>query len=206
MRKRMLVAAFAVFLSAAGRDASAEGAVFFVGGVNFGGNLNVLTDDGLDVEASIKNSPLFGLRVGSYGFPFGFEGTIAYTPSGLAGEAVEGLVTANTSILYTEANALLILLPGPVAPFVTAGGGLHYTSFELASLLTTSSSSFGWNVGGGVKVNAGRVALRFDIRDHVTTVGLDDLGLGGFGAILGLGQTDTRVHNVEVSFGVGIRF
>jgi hypothetical protein len=40
----------------------------------------------------------------------------------------------------------------------------------------------------------------------VTTFGFDDLGLGIIGELIGLGETEARLHNVELSFGVGIRF
>ena len=55
-------------------------------------------------------------------------------------------------------------------------------------------------------MNVSRVALRVDIRDHITTIGLNDFGLGIIGDIIGLASRDARVHNVELSFGVGIRF
>ena len=61
-------------------------------------------------------------------------------------------------------------------------------------------------LGGGLKINVGRAAFRMDIRDHVTTLGVSDFGLGIVGDILGLATADARVHNVELSFGVGIRF
>ena len=37
-------------------------------------------------------------------------------------------------------------------------------------------------------------------------INLNDFGLGIIGDIIGLASTDARVHNVELSFGVGIRF
>ncbi len=206
MRKQWIAVMFVVLSGLGARQVQAEGAVLFVGGVNIGGNLNVLTDGNLDLQTALKNSPLFGLRVGSYGFPFGIEGSVAYTPSGLVGGAFDGAIDSNTSILYTEANVLLILLPGPVAPFVTVGGGLHYLDFDVSNLFNASSSKFGWNIGGGLKIEAERLALRVDIRDHVTTVGFGDLGLNSLGPLFGLSSSEARVHNVELSIGIGIRF
>lgn len=184
----------------------AEGALSVFGGANIGGDLTLLTDGGdFDLQSSLKNNPLFGMRVGSYGFPIGFEGSLTYSPSAIIG-GLNDQLDIETNILYVEANALVIILPGPIAPFVTGGVGLHYLNFNLADLASTSQAKFGWNFGGGLKINVSRAQLRMDIRDHVTTMGLGDLGLGVIGDIIGLGTTDARVHNVELSFGVGIRF
>jgi len=206
MHKKLLAAAAVVSLSIAGK-AGAEGEVTFLFGASISGDITVLDDlDVNQVETAVKNSPLFGLRLGSYGFPFGIEGSLVYSPSGLTGGAFEDLIEANASILYTEANVLVIILPGPVAPFVTAGLGLHYLSFNIADLVSFDRSKLGYNFGGGVKINASRVSFRVDLRDHVTTFGFDDLGLGIIGDLIGLSNAETRLHNLELSFGLGIRF
>lgn len=187
--------------------ASAESEFTFVGGASISGNISVFDNfDFQDVEAAIKNSPLFGIRIGSYGFPIGVEGSLIYSPAALTGGVFNDLVDAKTNILYTEVNLLVIILPGPVSPFVTGGVGVHYLNFNIADLAGFSKTKFGYNFGGGLKVNASKLALRVDVRDHVTTIGLADTGLGFIGDILGLATTDARIHNVELSFGVGIRF
>lgn len=206
MRKCLVVSIVVLALGTSAGTVFAEGALTVFGGANIGGDLTLLTDgSSFDLQSSIENSPMFGMRVGSYGFPIGFEGSLTYSPSAIIGGINEQL-DISTNILYVEANALVIILPGPIAPFVTGGVGLHYLSFELGDLASASQAKLGWNVGGGLKVNISRVALRVDIRDHVTTMGLGDLGLGFIGDLIGLGATDARVHNVELSFGVGIRF
>jgi opacity protein-like surface antigen len=101
---------------------------------------------------------------------------------------------------------LIILLPGPVSPFVTAGLGLHYLNFNVADLASFDRSNLGYNIGGGLKVNSSRISLRVDLRDHVTTFGVGDLGLGIIGELIGLSNTESRLHNVELAFGLGIRF
>ena len=206
MNKKFLAAAAVMSLSIAGK-AGAEGEVTLVFGASISGDISVLDDlDINQVETAVKNSPLFGLRLGTYGFPFGIEGSFIYSPSGLSGGAFEDLIEANASILYTEANLLLIILPGPVSPFVTAGLGLHYLSFNIADLVTFDRSKLGYNLGGGLKINASRVSFRVDLRDHVTTFGFADLGLGIIGDLIGLSNAETRLHNLELSFGLGIRF
>jgi opacity protein-like surface antigen len=206
MRKNLMAAAL-LLLSLVG-TAAADGEVTFVFGASISGDISVLNDnfDFNDVQTAVKNSPIFGLRLGSYGYPFGIEGSLVYSPSGLTGGAFNNLVEANASILYTEANAVIIIIPGPVSPFVTAGLGLHYLNFNIADLASFDKAKLGYNFGGGLKVNASRVSLRLDLRDHVTTFGLDDLGLGLIGNLIGLSGTDARLHNVELSFGLGIRF
>jgi len=206
MRKLCLLLIVFFVAGIAIRDVHAESALTIFGGANIGGDLSLLTDGGnLDLGTSIKNSPIFGARVGTYGFPIGFEGSLTYSPSAIIG-GINDQIDIKTNILYVEANVLVIILPGPIAPFVTGGIGVHYLNFNLADLVTTSSTKFGWNLGGGLKMNVSRVALRIDIRDHVTTLGLNDFGLGFIGDIIGLASTDARVHNLELSFGVGIRF
>ena len=206
MRKLCLLLVVFFVAVIASKDARADSALTVFGGANIGGDFSLLTDGGnLDLETSIKNSPIFGMRVGSYGFPIGFEGSLTYSPSAIIG-GINDQLDIKTNILYVEANAIVIILPGPIAPFVTGGIGIHYLNFDLADLTTTSQTKFGWNLGGGLKINVARVALRVDIRDHITTLGLNDFGLGIIGDIIGLASTDARVHNVELSFGVGIRF
>ena len=206
MNKRFLAATF-VSLAIAG-SAGAEGEVTFVFGASISGDISVLNDEFNfdDVQTAVKNSPLFGVRLGSYGYPFGIEGSLIYSPSGLTGGAFDDLVEANASILYTEANVVVIILPGPVSPFVTAGLGLHYLNFNFADLVSFDKAKLGYNFGGGLKLNASRVSFRLDLRDHVTTFGFDDLGLGIIGDLIGLSGSEARLHNVELSFGLGIRF
>ena len=206
MRHAGLAAAAVLFLLSAER-ARADSEVTFVGGASISGNISVLSDfDFKDIQTAVKNSPLFGVRVGKYGYPLGFEGSLIYSPSALTGDALNGLVETKANILYTEANLLIIILPGPISPFVTGGVGLHYFGFNVVDLASLSKTKFGYNFGGGLKLNASKLTLRVDVRDHVTTFGLNDAGLGLLGNIFGLANTSARVHNVELSAGVGIRF
>ena len=205
MKKSFFICAAALlFSSAVTREARADNELTFVLGAAFNGDFHVLTDPNLDITRSFQNSPIYGLRVGNYGFPIGFEGSLTFKPSTVVVGAFNQEVAAN--LLYGEANLLVIVLPGPVSPFVTGGIGLHYVDIQLADFLSLSSAKFGWNFGGGIKLNISRLVLRFDVRDHVTTFGLDDFGLGAIGNIIGLTNPEARVHNFEASVGIGIRF
>jgi hypothetical protein len=203
---RWIPVSLVFFLSLGPRDVLAKGEVTFVVGALSGGDIRVLVEDGFSFPAAYKKSPAFGLRLGSYGFPFAIEGSLLYGPSSLSGTAIRDLAEINTDVLYAEANLLVIVLPGPVSPFLTGGFGIHYLRFDLAQLTTRDSARFGYNFGGGLKLNVERVAIRIDVRDHVTTFALSDVGLGAIASLLGVGEADARVHNVEVSFGVALRF
>ncbi len=68
-------------------------------------------------------------------------------------------------------NGLLHAAPTgfPVRPFVTGGGG--FSSFFLPGIPSFSgygSTKFGYNYGGGIKLNFFQYGIRFDVRNHVT--------------------------------------
>jgi hypothetical protein len=109
---------------------------FFVGGL-VGGDLVGLLDDGFSLSSTLNNGRTYGGRVGYYSFPLGAEGSFAYSKSGLglSADLEEVTVKIGARVMYLEANGLLILIPGPVQPFLTAGGGLHsYEFLDLAGL------------------------------------------------------------------------
>jgi opacity protein-like surface antigen len=182
--------------------ASAESeATFVVGGLLGGSFIEILEGD-FSLQSTFENGTLLGGRLGWYGFPLGVEGSFVYSGSGLAVDILDDL-SLDARVMYGELNALLIILPGPVQPFVTGGGGLHY--FELPNFEDAKVYKFGWNFGGGVKAHISRLALRFDIRDHRTTFSAEEFGLD-YAVAEALGVSSVSVNNVEISFGVGIRF
>jgi opacity protein-like surface antigen len=207
MRGTVMATAAVASLSIAGA-ARAESEFTFLFGASISGDISYLSEnlDIDEVQTAVKNSPLFGIRVGNYGYPFGIEGSLVYSPSGLSGGAFDDLIEADANILYTEVNVVILILPGPVSPFVTGGVGLHYLNFNIADLASFDRSKFGYNFGGGLKLNSSRVSFRVDVRDHVTTFGFDDLGLGIIGDLVGIAGAEARLHNVELSAGIGIRF
>jgi hypothetical protein len=185
--------------------AFAQGEVSGVIGGLLGGNLDVRDD--LTVDTGLNNAILYGFRGGWYGGRAGLEGSYVISPSGLRGEALGGLVDVDTRVNYLEGNALIFFLGGNVSPFVTGGAGLHRIRFNIVDLLETPAiNKFGFNFGGGVKANFDRISIRFDIRDHVTSFKAGDFGqLGAIAEILGI-DLDQTLHNLELGFGIGIRF
>ncbi len=177
---------------------------FFLGGL-VGGDLPAVITGDFSLAGTFQNGRTYGARVGYYTFPFGIEGSFTHSNSGLAAtvDLSEINIELAARVVYMEANAILFLIPGPVQPFVTGGGGLH--SYKLTDLGGLDINKWGWNFGGGLKINISRVALRADVRDHMTTVDGDALGIDQEIADL-LGLNAQRLHNVELTFGVGFRF
>ena len=95
---------------------------------------------------------------------------------------------------------------------VTGGAGLQSFDFHGnvdligADVNLATVTKLGFNFGAGVKGNLGRVTLRADVRDHLTKFQETDFGIAGaIAEALGI-EFEQNVHNVEVSFGVGVRF
>ena len=192
------------------KEASADGEVTGVLGALIGGDLQALRQGDLSLERSFQNSPLYGARVSVFAYPFGIEGSVVGSPSGLNVSALNGLVGLDARVLYLEANMLLVPIPGPVSPFITAGAGLHSFDFNLNvagidGVFRTSVRKLGYSFGGGLRIKVSRIVLRAEARDHITPFVLDDFGLGPIAGVVS-GSLKERVHNVEISVAVGVRF
>ena len=208
-RARIAATVLTTILAATPAAAGEGEATFFVGGL-LGGDINSLVQG--DVIASFQNGVIYGGRAGWFGYPFAVEGSFGYSPSGLSAVVEDDLLEVDTRVMYVDANALLIVLPYAFSPFVTGGAGLQSFDFRGnvpalgVDVNLATVNKFGFNFGGGVKGNIGRVTIRADIRDHLTTFQESDFGIvGEVAQLLGI-QFEETVHNVEVSFGVGIRF
>ena len=180
-------------------------AVFFIGGLA-GGDLANIIDGNFSLTGTLENGRTYGGRLGWYRWPLGAEGSFAYSDSGLVAEtdlSPDATIRVPARVMYLEANALLLLIPGPVQPFVTGGGGLH--SYKIVDLQNLELRKWGWNFGAGLKINIKRVVVRADVRDHLTRFTAQDLGVTDEVKEL-LGIADQDLHNVEISFGVGFRF
>ena len=177
---------------------------FFLGGLA-GGDLTSIISGDFSLSSAFQNGRAYGGRVGYYKFRLGVEGSFTHSDRGLAAP-----VNLNQSgsdpaarVQYMEANAILFLLRGPLQPFVTVGGGMH--SYRLSALGGVDVKNWGWNLGGGLKIKVSRLSLRADLRDHMTSVDGAALGIDPQIADL-LGLNAQRLHNVELSFGVGFSF
>lgn len=180
-----------------------------VGGL-IGGDLNaIIENDDFSISRTFSNAPLYGVRIG-YNIPFlTIEGSFVGSPNGLSLDLENLPVSVDTRVYYMEANALFVPIPGPISPFFTAGIGLHYFDFQLQvtnfGSFDTSFNKVGYNFGGGIKVNISRLVIRGEVRDHITEIGPEDFDLEDVADQLGF-NVNQRLHNVEISVGVGIRF
>lgn len=176
----------------------------FMGGL-VGGDLGAVLSDGFSLSSTLESGRTYGGRIGYYTFPFGVEGSFSYSNNGLGitGSFDSATISLGARAMYAEGNLLLILIPGPVQPFVTGGGGLH--SYKFIDLAGIDVSKWGWNFGGGLKINVKRVSFRADVRDHLTSISAAELNIDQeIADLLGLGSQ--KLHNVELSFGIGFRF
>lgn len=198
---RMLVALASVACLAlvAPSEARADGGEFtFSIGALLGDDLDLGVDA---LEAGFDDSPLYGGRLGWYGWPVGVEGSVMYSPSGLSGRVGVEVGEVDARVVYAEANLVLVLIPGPVSPFVTGGIGLHSIAIDEDDF-NFEHNGFGYNFGGGVKAALGPVGLRVDVRDHVTSFDVEEL----VEPLEILITEDATLHNIEVSAGVSVRF
>lgn len=206
------VAAFSTLLVPAPAHAG-QGEITFAIGTLVGGDLNALLDEdlGATLESSFDNAPLYGGRVGWIGYPLGIEGSFLYSPSGLTAALEEGVVGVDVKVYYLEANALLIIIPGPVSPYVTGGIGLHGFDFVAGSniiggvLDLPDVNKLGYNFGGGLRVHISRVVIRGEVRDHLTRFTESDLIDPEVAEALGISFSETT-HNFEISANIGISF
>ncbi len=190
-----------------------QGEISFVIGALVGGDFEALISaDDISLTANFKNAPLYGARLGWFGYPLGIEGSLVYSPSGLSGSLQDSFLTIDTRVIYLEANVVLVILPGPVSPYVTGGLGLH--SFDFKAKVAQIDEIFslgdvnklGYNFGGGLKFNLSRISIRAEVRDHITSFKLDDFLFDpAIGELLGI-HADQTLHNLELSGSVGIRF
>ena len=126
---------------------------------------------------SLSNGVRIGARMGFNTRRFiGHEASYAYQHARLdvLASAPEATETADLGAIRAHHfyyNALLHAAPTgfPVRPFVTGGGG--FSSFFLPGISSLSGggdTKFGYNYGGGVKLNFFQYGIRFDVRNHVT--------------------------------------
>lgn len=192
--------AFLISILATGSAAASTDATFVFGGL-LGDDFVEIVQGEFDLRSSFQNAPLLGGRLGWYGFPLGVEGSFVTSKSDLF--VGDSILSLDSRIMYLEANAVLLILPGFIQPYVTGGGGAHY--FELTDFEDARVAKLGWNFGFGVKIDVSRVAFRFDVRDHRTTFKPEEFDVDPEIIEL-LGLEEVSLDSVEVSFGLAVRF
>ena len=179
-----------------------------IGGM-LGGDLNNVLAGTSSLKSTFDNGALYGVRAGWMSGFLGVEGSFVLSPTGLSISSSNSLAGVDAKVYYGEANALFFLLPGPVKPFLSAGGGWHSYTFDVnAAGLSSSDKKVdkgGWNFGGGLKINISGLTLRGDVRDHLTKIGPNDFALPEVAQAVGITNEQT-LHNVEISGSIGVRF
>lgn len=209
-RKAFAIMAVVALSLLAPTGAFATTEVTGVVGALLGGDLNnIIRVENISIQRSFDNGPLYGARVGWVGGFLGVEGSFVGSPNGLTLTVPGQPIGINATVYYLEGNVLLFVIPGPFAPFVTAGAGLHSYDFDLqlgnVASADTKVQKLGFNFGGGLKINISRIVLRGEVRDHVTELGPEDFDLQEIADDLGF-DVNQRFHNVEISLGLGFRF
>lgn len=152
-----------------------------------------------NLTEGFKNAPIFGGRLGWSAFPFALEASLLYSPSAIS---IANLGSISANLVYAEAEMQILILPGPVAPFISGGIGIH--SMQLTAGNIPRETMLGYVFGAGLKVAVGTLGLRVDLKDHITPLDVTKLS-PQFLQILGIAE-NTNVHNVEFSGGITIKF
>jgi hypothetical protein len=174
--------------------------VSFVLGAMIGDSLrDVLQVRPATLTEGFENAPIFGGRLGWSAFPFAIEGSLLYSPSAIH---VADSGSFDARIVYAEAELQILILPGPVAPFVSGGIGIHSIQPQIGS--EPRENMVGYVLGGGLKIAIGSLGVRADLRDHITPLDVSKLS-DDFLQIVGIAE-NTTLHNVELSGGLTIRF
>lgn len=203
MRTRHLLFSFLLISTVAlliPEPAAAGPELTFTLGAMIGDSLtDVLQIRPQNLAEGFKNAPIFGGRVGWSAFPFALEGSLLYSPSAIN---IANLGSISANLVYAEAEVQILILPGPVTPFIGGGIGIH--SMQLTTLNIPRETMLGYVFGGGLKVAVGTLGLRVDLKDHITPLDVTKLG-SQFLQIVGIAE-NTNVHNVEISGGITIKF
>ncbi len=164
----------------------------------------VVGDDVLDaVDGSVGlgfgDAGIYGVRVGLGAILVQAEGSILYSPTDLF---VDTPGQIGSSITYAEIAMAIKVVPGPIGPFLAGGVGYHRLTFDIVD--ADNYTTLGYNVGAGVKFGLGSVAVRLDVRDHITPIKVDKLDPVLL-PLIGL-TADKTVHNFEMSLGLVLSF
>lgn len=194
----LLLIAVTTMLTPAPAAAGPE--VTFVLGAMIGDSLgDVLQVRPSSLTEGFDDAPIFGARVGWSAFPFALEGSLLYSPSAIS---IGNLGNLDADVVYAEVELQLIILPGPIAPYLGGGIGIH--SIQLGGDSVPRETTTGYVFGGGLKAAFGSLGLRVDLKDHITPLQFEQLS-PEFLQVVGIAE-DTNVHNIEFSAGVTIRF
>ncbi len=190
MRRLAIGLAVLGMLALAPRPAHAQ--TYFVPflGFDFGGDAGDCPS--LFSDCSVKRTA-YGFSVGhlSAGI-LGIEEDFSYAPDFFGASTS---FTSN-SMLTLMTNLVVAVPAGPVHPYVSGGLGIMRTKveFSLAGLLSTSNTSLGYNIGGGVIVLLpSHLGVRVDYRNLRSASNI---------TIAGLNLSNAKLNFSRIAFGL----
>jgi hypothetical protein len=187
---------FAAPLAGQGRPAPTIGLTPYAGYMKFGNIVSGPLGTGLRNAGSAVYGGELSLGLSRN---IALVGNLAYSKPGLeiGAPLVGGLSLGESSVWLYDAG-LRLSLPGtgslPIAPFVQAGAGGVRQTFDLGPL-TTHSTNFAYNLGGGADVSLGRrVGLELMVKDYIGKFDTQEA--------TGLNLDSKTTHNWAVSGGL----
>lgn len=160
MRLRTAFLLLAMTIGAGVAPVHAQGFITPFLGFNFGGD----SANCLSLTNCEQKRTNFGVSIGKLS-GVGLEEDISYAKDFF------GSTPGTESSVFTAMTSLMVAVPaGPIHPYVLVGLGLirPHVSTSLGSLVSFDKNAFGWDIGGGVHVMAGRVGVRGDLRRFKT--------------------------------------
>jgi opacity protein-like surface antigen len=174
MRKMVIPLAVLVLIAAAPAAARAQSYIAPFVGWDFGGSAGNCPSFLNDCS---EKKTAYGVAMG-YGRLFGLEADVSYAPDFFGASSSY----SSNSVLTMMGNLSLSFPAGPFRPYVSAGIGLVRTDVALTvgDMLSTKNSSFGYDLGGGLKLLfPHHLGLRFDYRHFRSSGSMSILSLLG---------------------------
>jgi Outer membrane protein beta-barrel domain len=161
MRKMLIVCALTM-AAALPSEARADLLLTPYAGVNFGGST---VDKRANLGASLAWLGTSGL---------GFELDFGFIPDFFEPKDLELDVLGSNNVTTVMGNVMFGRSGGAVQPYVVAGAGLLRSQVgSFGDLFDATDNGFGVNAGAGVRVGAGRLSLRGDVRYFRTLTDVD---------------------------------
>lgn len=162
MRKILATALFALSLAAVPAAAGADILLTPYAGLDFGAKTGETDAD----EYAFDRRTLFGGSLAVVGMSgIGFEVDLSYIPDFFEPKDLDVDLLGDNNVTTLMGNLMFMGPAGGIRPYVAAGGGLIRSRLgDFGGLFDASDSSLGVNVGGGLVLGSGRIALRGDVR------------------------------------------
>lgn len=151
--RKMLIASALTVAAALPSEARADLLITPYTGLNFGGST---VDKRANLGASLTWLGTSGL---------GFELDFGFIPDFFEPKELEIDVLGSNNVTSVMGNVMFGRSGGGIQPYVVAGAGLLRSRVgSFGELFDATDNGFGVNAGAGVRVGAGRLSVRGDVR------------------------------------------